>query len=345
MKQVLFLRLCAGILLRAAGLVLWLGALAACAQAPPHEGKAQPETGLHIFTLEHDRQERRYALYVPAQAGEAPLPLVFSLHGGGVVLEDQLGTRYKSPFKLWMDLADREGFYVVYPEGLPGAYGKPTWNDCRADCTVSSSADDVGFLLQILEEVAAEHPTDRRRVYASGMSNGGFMALRLAVEAPDTFAAVAAIGAAMPAVSGCGAPRCPLPVLFMNGTADRYMPYGGGTLSNPPKASHGTAMSTPDSVALWADLAGARAEAPVHYPDLDPDDGGTVTRRDHTAGGRVWVRLYTVGGGGHAAPSLRERYSALFERYFGHQNHDIEAVEEIWRFFRAAAPAQGPAGR
>ncbi len=321
-----------------------LALLLACtpAAAPPGAQAGR----LTYVTTSHDGQARRYALYVPAAAKGEPLPLVFSLHGGGVELEDQIGARgHKSPFKLWMELAEREGFYVVYPEGRPGAYGKPTWNDCRADCTVSSSADDVGFLLRILEEVAAEHPLDRGRIYASGMSNGGFMALRLAVEEPDVFAAVAAIGAAMPAVSGCAAASEPVPVLFMNGTADPNMPYGGGTLGNPPKASHGTAMSTPDSVRLWSELAGARAEAPVRYPDLDPDDGGTVTRNDYAGGGRVWVRLYTVGGGGHAAPSLRERYSALFERYFGHQNHDVEAVEEVWRFFRGAAPAQGTAGR
>ncbi len=303
----------------------------------------EPAGQLEIRTLTYDGQIRHYALYVPGRENDTPLPLVFSLHGGGVELEDQIGIRgHKCPFKLWMELAECEGFYVVYPEGLPGVYGKPTWNDCRADCTVSSSADDVGFLLALLDAVAAEHPVDRGRVYASGMSNGGFMALRLAVEAPDAFAAVAAIGAAMPAVSGCAAASEPVPVLFMNGTADPNMPYGGGTLGNPPKASHGTAMSTPDSVRLWSELAGARAEAPVRYPDLDPDDGGTVTVRDYIVVGRVWVRLYTVGGGGHAAPSLRERYSALFERYFGHQNHDIEAVEEIWRFFTRVNNDSGP---
>ncbi|WP_456411189.1 alpha/beta hydrolase family esterase [Oceanithermus sp.] len=303
----------------------------------------EPAGQLEIHTLTHDGQIRRYALYVPRGKDGTPLPLVFSLHGGGVGLEDQIGIRgHKSPFKLWMGLAEREGFYVVYPEGLPGAYGRPTWNDCRADCTVSSSADDVGFLLALLDAVAAEHPVDRGRVYASGMSNGGFMALRLAVEKPNVFAAVAAIGAAMPAVSSCGAPERAVPVLFMNGTADPNMPYDGGILGNPPQTSHGTVMSTPDSVTPWADLAGARPAAVRRLPDLDPDDGGTVTVSDYIVAGRVWVRLYTVGGSGHAAPSLRERYSALFERYFGHQNHDIEAVEEIWRFFAGVSSDSGP---
>ncbi len=303
--------------------------LAACAEPVP-------ASGLGYLTLEHDGTSRRYALYVPDSAGNQPLPLVFSLHGGGVYLEDQLGTRHKSPFKLWMGLADREGFYVVYPEGLPGSYGKPTWNDCRGDATVSSSADDVGFLLAILDQVAAAHPLDRSRVYASGMSNGGFMALRLAVEKPEVFAAVAAIGAAMPAVSECASPRRALPVLFMNGTADRYMPYDGGTLSDPPKPSHGTVLSTAQSVEIWRQLAGARLAETAVLPDLDPDDGGVVTRSDYRNNGHTWVRLYTVGGGGHAAPSIKERYSPLFERYFGHQNHDLETVEAVWSFFAAS---------
>ncbi len=327
------------VLLRAALLVLWLGALAACAQTTPPAGPAPPAAGLHVLTLEHDGQARRYALYVPARAGSDPLPLVFSLHGGGVTLEDQIGASgYKSPFKLWMELADSEGFYVVYPEGLPGAYGKPTWNDCRGDATVSSDADDVGFILALIDEVAAAYPLDRRRIYASGMSNGGLMALRLAVEAPNTFAAVAAVCASMPAVSKCPVPARPLPVLFMNGTADPNLPYGGGTIGNPPRASHGSVLSTAASVAVWNNLAGAHLTTQRTLPDLDPNDGGVVTESDYRAGGRLWVRLYTVGGGGHAAPSIRERYSALFERLFGHQNHDIETAREVWRFFAAATP-------
>ncbi|WP_457630002.1 alpha/beta hydrolase family esterase [Oceanithermus sp.] len=302
-------------------------ALVACA-------KTAPAGELRYQTLEYQGHSRRYALYLPAGRDGRPLPLVFSLHGGGVSLEDQLGARgFKSPFKLWMELADREGFIVVYPEGLPGAYGTPSWNDCRADANINSGADDVGFLLAVLERVAAGQPVDRNRVYASGISNGGFMALRLAVEAPGSFAAVAAICAAMPAASECAPPRRAVPVLFMNGTADPNMPYRGGVLGNPADPAHGTVLSTPDSVEIWRSLAAASPQDPQTLPDLDPDDGGTVSRRDYLSGGRVWVRLYTVSGGGHAAPSLAERYSRLFESRFGHQNHDLEASAAIWEFF------------
>ncbi|WP_457592541.1 alpha/beta hydrolase family esterase [Hydrogenimonas sp.] len=290
--------------------------------------------GLFKKHIEVDGAMRRYALYIPRSLGSRKVPLLFSLHGGGIYIEDMTGeSGHKTPFKLWMTLAEREGFIVVYPEGLNGSYGKPTWNDCRGDATVSSRADDVKFIERIITQVSSAYPVDRTRIYASGISNGGFMALRLGVERPNIFAAVSAIAAAMPAVSECAPPTEPIAVLFMNGTADNHMPYNGGTLSNPPKASHGTVRSTEASVEIFLKLNGASSAAQkTVFPDLDPNDGGVVERFIHPGGKEV--RLYKVNGGGHAAPSIKERYSALFERYFGKQNHDIEMVEEVWGFFK-----------
>ncbi len=289
--------------------------------------------GLFKKRIEVDGVTRRYALYIPRSLGSGGAPLLFSLHGGGIYIEDMTGeSGHKSPFKLWMSLAEREGFIVVYPEGLNGAYGKPTWNDCRGDATVSSSADDVKFIERIIDEVSSNYSVDRNRIFASGISNGGFMALRLGVDRPHTFTAVAAIAAAMPAVSECAPPTVPIAVLFMNGTADNHMPYGGGTLSNPPKPDHGTVLSTEASVDIFLKLNGAStASQKTIFADLDPYDGGVVERFVHTGSKEVW--LYRVNGGGHAAPSIKERYSTLFELYFGKQNHDIEAVEQIWSFF------------
>ncbi len=293
--------------------------------------------GLIMKETEVDGRLRRYALYIPQGLGIEPVPMVFSLHGGGVYIEDMTGqSGHKSPHKLWMEIAEREKFIAVYPEGLNGAYSKPTWNDCRGDATVNSGADDLKFLTNLVDEIAQKYPVDRKRVYASGISNGGFMALRLGVEAPEKFAAVAAIAAAMPAVSECRPPQVPISVLFMNGTTDKFMPYGGGMISNPPKPDHGTVLSTEESVQIFTTLDATAAQPQTYlFADLDPDDGGRVTRYRY-AGGKeeTEVVLYKVEGGGHSAPSIKERYSAIYEYYFGKQNHDIEAVEEIWSFFK-----------
>ncbi len=304
------------------------------------EAEKTRRTGLATESISLDGVTRRYAIYVPEKPGAANLPLVFELHGGGVSIEDMTGeSGYKTPYKLWMDLADSEKFIVVYPEGLNGAYGKPTWNDCRANASVNSGADDVQFISTLIDLVSAAHNIDPNSIYASGTSNGGLMALRLAVELPDQISAIAAVAAAMPDHSECRPPAHPVSVLFMNGTDDNHLPYHGGILSNPPNPDHGSVYSTEASVNIWKAI-NRTDQAPVSYsfPDLDTKDGSTVTSYSYANGinGKE-VALYKVIGGGHSAPSIREQYSALFERYFNRQNHDIETTTEVWNFFRQNA--------
>ncbi len=293
--------------------------------------------GLSTHTINIDGQERRYAIYIPKDIKNHTIPLVFELHGGGVYIEDMTGeSGHKTPYKLWMELAETEKFIVVYPEGLNGAYGKPTWNDCRGDCIVSSDADDVHYIETLISTISNKYLIDNQRVYVSGTSNGGFMALRLAVSLSNKIAAVAAVVSAMPAVSECNSPVNPISVLFMNGTNDNHMPYNGGYISNPPNSDHGSALSTDSSVAFWVNF-NQTDTVPTHYvyPDLDNNDGGIVERFSYKNGTQgTEVKLYKVNGGGHSAPSIREQYSALFEQYFNKQNHDIEMTTEVWNFFK-----------
>ncbi len=299
--------------------------------------KEAPESGLFTKTIVVDGATRRYACYIPKELGDSPHPLIFELHGGGVYIEDMTGeSGHKTPYKLWMNIADDEKFIVIYPEGLNGSYGKPTWHDCRGNATVYSNANDVHFISTLIDEISSSYNIDSNRIYVSGISNGGLMALRLAVELSDRIAAVAAIAAAMPDSSECIAPLNPVSVLFMNGTADNHLPYNGGMLSNPPAPEHGSVYSTEESVRIWT-IFDQTVTTPIVYdfPDLDTDDSSTVSRYTYSNGiNNTEVILYKVIGGGHSAPSNQEQYSRLFELYFGKQNHDIEMTEEVWKFFR-----------
>ncbi|VAW28047.1 LpqC, partial [hydrothermal vent metagenome] len=156
------------------------------------------EYGLFTKNIVVDGTTRRYAIYIPKDLANSPHPLIFELHGGGVYIEDMTGEGgLKTPYKLWMNKADSEKFIVIFPEGLNGIYGKPTWNDCRGNATVSSTANDISFISKLLDEVSASYNINANRIYASGTSNGGLMALRLAVELSDKIAAVAATVSAM----------------------------------------------------------------------------------------------------------------------------------------------------
>jgi len=294
-------------------------------------------SGLFYKHLNINGINRRYAVYIPQNINNDKLPVVFELHGGGVYIEDMTGdSGYKTPYKLWMQIADTARFIVVYPEGLNGAYNAPTWNDCREDCLVNSGADDVNFIEQLISEINRTCPVDFHRIYISGTSNGGLMSLRMAVERPQIFAAFAVTAAALPAVSSCGQPQSSVNILFMNGTDDNHMPYHGGTVSNPPNPAFGTVLSTDETVNIFKELAQIN-NLPEYFlfPDLDPDDGGQVEKFTYkNTAGEPQVILYKINGGGHSAPSIREQYSTLFEEKFNKQNHDIEMVFEVWNFFR-----------
>lgn len=319
------------------GFTLFLSLFVGCGKQTNTHSGVMPEYGLFKKEILVNGVKRRYAVYIPKDLKKFSCALVFELHGGGVYIKDLTGeSGHKSPYKLWMNLAETEKFIVVYPEGKNGVYGKPTWNDCRADCIVNSNADDVGFIKSIIDEISKNYDIDKKRVYVSGTSNGGFMALRLAVEMSDKIAAVAAVAASMPARSKCKSPQNPVSVLFINGTDDNHLPYNGGYISNPPNPDHGKALSVRDSVNFWVRFDDTK-KIPTKYTftDIDKEDNSIVERFDYKEGKHsTEVTLYKVIGGGHSAPSIKQRYSSLFELYFNKQNHDIETTTEVWNFFK-----------
>jgi hypothetical protein len=140
--------------------------------------------GDHARSLVIDGKTRLYDLHVPpGYHGTAPVPLVLDFHGFGKNKTWQAGL---SGFK---ERADSEGFIVAYPLGSFGATNDPeapttvgpAW-DGGACCTVIP-VDDVGFARAVVQAVAAEADIERRRVYATGTSNGGALLHRLACEA------------------------------------------------------------------------------------------------------------------------------------------------------------------
>ncbi|NPA68076.1 MAG: hypothetical protein GXO50_05650 [Chlorobi bacterium] len=295
------------------------------------------DTGLFTRTITVDGVSRRYAIYIPEGIEDIAVPIVYELHGGGIYIEDMTGeSGYKTPYKLWTDIADKEKFIVIYPEGLNGSYGKPTWNDCRGNCIVSSNADDIKFISVLTDKIISTYKVDESRIYVSGTSNGGLMALRTASELSDRIAAVAAVAASMPDTTCCNAPENPISVLFMNGTDDNHLPYEGGFVSYPPNPDYGSVYSTEYSVDFWKNFNHTDSIPDIFvFPDRDTSDGGIVERYTYKNGvENTEVVLYKINGGGHSAPSIKEQYSALFEEYFNKQNHDIEMTDEVWAFFK-----------
>lgn len=309
-------------------------------------GTAGAGTLVESATLEHGGIVRWFDTWIPDPLPTRPMPLLLWLHGG-TQSNDAFAVGAPSEFRA---LADAHGFLIVMPNGtssttgLSGTSGSFNWNDCRTDAGPAATvADDVGFLAALLDRVEASHAVDSRRVYAVGASNGGMMAYRLALELPQRFAAVAAVIANLPANSECpAAPAVPVSVLIMNGTADTfYMPHGGGQVAG----NRGLVLSAAATRDFFLGLLGAGAPVHADFPDLDPQDGGTVGLDLHGGGASgTELAYFRVDGGAHNYPSIAHPLPPQVIAVVGPQNHDVEAAAEIWSFLaRQALPVPVPA--
>lgn len=266
----------------------------------------------------HEGRERGFYLYTPASYdAQQPAPLLLALHGGG-----GSGRRMNKLTGGLNTLADREGFVVVYPDGLD-----KYWNDGRAvNRSSTSSVDDVGFLTALVDHLASQYAIDLKRVYVVGISNGGMMALRLACECPERFAAVALVASAMPEeLAAVCVPALPMPMLLISGTQDPLVPWQGGEIKVLAQ-SRGRVLSVPDTMRFWV-----RHNQCSPMPTITQEPNARVRREVYgQCQARSKVVLYAVEGGGHTWPGGWQYLPALI---VGRTNRDVNANQIVWQFF------------
>jgi len=222
-------------------------------------------------------------------------------------------------------VAEREGFAVVYPDGLAGS-----WADGRGITDADrAGADDVRFVSDLVVEVGRSFPVDPRRVFAVGISNGGTMALRVACERAELVSAVAVVAASMPAVlvQSCR-PARRVSVLVIHGTEDGLMPYGGGQVMG----TRGEVIGARATAIRWAEWNGCATKPSVMEPPRVVEDGTRVVVETFPGPGGVDVELRTIEGGGHTWPGGL-RYAPVGR--IGRTSHNLDASEAIWAFFAA----------
>lgn len=290
-----------------------------------------PETHgtLHRDHIEAGGRQRTFTYYVPS-AGRPNRSLMVVLHGSsmdGAQMRRATGYDFET-------LADREGLIVVYPDGFRG-----NWNDCRAVGRYparSLGVDDIAFLRALIAWFERTHEVSADRVFAMGFSNGGQMAYRLALEAPELVRAIAAVAANLPTPENtvCAPTGRPVPTMIVNGTQDPLNPHRGGSVSlHGVLFRRGRVESSEGTAHYWVTLAGERALHRAHdrLADSDPSDRTVTERRIWSRDGTPHVLLLEVEGGGHAIPHPGLR----FPRVFGRTGHDFSTAELAWRFFAA----------
>ena len=267
---------------------------------------------------------RTYLVHLPPSYEKGkPLPLLLVFHGGGTPAPRMI--RYTG----MSDLSDRKGFIVVYPQGTNNH-----WNDGRKS---APQVDDVAFIRTLIDHLGKTLSIDRRRIYATGISNGGMFTQRLACELSGTIAAIASVAASMPEdFSPQCKPAAPVSVLMIHGTDDPLVPYLGGQLSVGSLGIGGRVLPVADTITRWVahDRCSTKPVTEL-LPDRDTHDGTRVRRDAYSqciAGTNVV--LYTVEGGGHTWPGSIQY---LPERLIGRTSRDVSGSEIIWDFLASHA--------
>lgn len=289
-------------------------------------GKSPIKIESRCMRLEVNGGTRTYRLYKPKEATK-PLALLLALHGGGgsgsameIVTLGQLNR-----------IADKQGVVVVYPDGIDRG-----WNDGRADRRMDQSSEavnDVEFLRALVAHIATQVSINPNRIYATGISNGGLMSFRLACDAADLFAAIAPVAAnlSVELARECKPSRM-ISIAMMNGTDDPMMPWLGGDIK-VLGLRRGEVLSTQDSFEQWSRIGDCALPITHMERNRAADDGTSLVRHvAHECKNNSEVRLYEILGGGHTWPG---GYQYLESRLVGKVSHELNASEEIWKFFAA----------
>lgn len=248
------------------------------------------------FSINVNGDERTYIVHLPSEYSEDDaFPVVLNFHGlGGSSTQQQLYTNMDQ-------VADNEGFIVVYPQGMPDEEGQNTWNVYQD----AEGPDDLAFINELLDQLISEYTVNEQRIYSTGFSMGGFMSYFLACNLSDRIAAIAPV-AGVVMTQNCS-PSERIPVFHIHGTEDEVVEYESSFLGAPQSVDHFTnhnqCTGTRDSTRL-------------------PGDGdASMDLFQHTScdeNTEVW--LLRINGGGHAWPGTGSTV-------------DYDTDQEIWDFF------------
>lgn len=276
------------------------------------------ETGfVEERVIEHEGLERSFLIYVPKNI-KKNAPLVVAIHG------------YTSSAKTLMgysginQIADKEGFLVAYPQGTKDSRDNNFFN-VGYEFHSDSKVNDVNFIREIVLNLTKDYKLNSKRVFATGMSNGGDMSYLLACTSSDLFTAVAPVAGVMmkDTLENCN-PEKKIPIFEIHGTKDSISKFEGD-MNNEDK--WGAYYDLPSTIEFWVNKHALNEKETIQLKNKNTEDGTTITfERYWSDESQREVWFYIVNDGNHTWPGM----TGLFSRT---ANQDINSAEEIWKFF------------
>lgn len=264
----------------------------------------QHQAGNSMLSIHSAGLTRTFLLHLAPSYGFQPQPLVINYHGYANTAQNtaqhtNMGAE-----------ADKEGFILVFPQAVDNP---PSWDAGIGGYGPTGDADDVQFTRDLLSYLEKNYCIDTHRVYATGYSEGGGMAYRVACTLSNQITAFATVEGAFYHVPGGCNPTRPIPFLEIHGQADTFAPYNGNP--NLDMTSVQTILN------LWLSINHCQSASKVIFQKADV----TGTEWPDCAAGTV-VEHYRISDGGHTWPGSSPIPS------LGYTTHTIDANVVIWNF-------------
>lgn len=275
-------------------------------------------------TIDQGETKRMYKLHVPASyKKETAVPLLIALHGGGGDMN------YQSDEKFYHQISksDSEGFIVAFPNGYSRFGGKlATWNagKCCGKARDTNS-DDVGFIKTLIDNLSSEYNIDKKKIFITGISNGGMLGYRLACELTDKITGIAAV-AGTDVTNDCK-PSRPVSILHIHAKDDDHVLFNGGAGNNAFKDESMITnfTSVPATIEKWVKFNGCSDK-----PKRILEKSGAYCDLYSGCKENVHVQLCVTENGGHSWPGG----SKVREGKGPEPSQVLSANDVMWDFFK-----------
>lgn len=278
--------------------------------------------GLESKSVKYNNLERTYDIYVPKNVS-TPSPLVFMFHGGGGNSNEAAHSTQ------WLAKAVKEGFILVLPNGTrpnmdqPAQFGKngQNWNDgaSRELSATKNNINDVGFIRMLADTICKNYRVDKKRIFATGFSNGASMSFRLGIECPDIFAAIAPVSGTL-WVDNATLKKS-LSVLYISGDNDPLNPYNGGQIK-VGKRDLGFKKPQEKIIAQWVSMLNVKLDTSYSNNKM------RIIKYSNSKSELKWILVKDLG---HHWPGGKV---TLPKWLAGSPSNELNATEVIWDFFK-----------